>query len=101
MLRGDGSFEPDWRKWSGFFPDMIARLAPLANFNYTLHSATGEGSSCGSGGDPRDHMSAYNCAQDDVSELNATDVYWAMYVAAAPDWSQARPHSLSETRGCA
>ena len=79
MLKADGTFEPDSSLWTGFFPDMIARVSELARFNYTLHSATGLGTRCGNGTGPIAHMSAYNCAQDDVSELGKTEVYWAMF----------------------
>ncbi|KAH8080305.1 hypothetical protein JL720_8996 [Aureococcus anophagefferens] len=64
MLRSDGSFEPDSRRWTGFFPDLIRRVAPLANF--TLHAASGAARCGAPSADQRDHMSAYNCAQGGV-----------------------------------
>lgn len=79
MLTPDLTTVTSSTEWTGFFVDMIDAVAAHAGFTYSLHAASGDGSRCREGDSPALKATQYGCAQDDVTELGATDVYWALY----------------------
>ena len=79
MLTPDLTTVTDSTEWTGFFVDMIDAVAAHAGFTYSLHAASGDGSRCREGDSPALKATQYGCAQDDVTELGTTDVYWALY----------------------
>ena len=79
MLTPDLTSVKNASEWTGFFVDMIDAVAAHAGFTYELRAASGSGSRCVAGDAPALLATQYGCAQDDVTELGVTDVYWAMF----------------------
>ena len=66
-------------KWDGFVMDMFEWLAAHAGFTYTLHTPSGLGADCVNNSGAMPFVGQYKCGQNDVIELNITDVYLGMF----------------------
>jgi hypothetical protein len=65
-------------EWRGLSHDVLSWIAEQAGFTYTLLSPTGNGTDCapaGGSGAPHIYARQYNCAMNDVTELEQADVY--------------------------